>query len=74
MAAREYLRTAVEAITSDDSGMYFVRAGAFCGIVGVAAQSLWETGLTTPANAFLAAVAAAIVIHRPTRSDRPGGA
>lgn len=75
MAAREYLRTAMETITSDDSGMYFVRAGAFCGLAGVAVQSVWETGLTTPANAFLAAVTAAIVIHRPSpRSGRPGAA
>jgi O-antigen ligase len=72
MAAREYLRNAAEMITSDGSGMYFVRAGAFCGLVGVAAQSVWETGLTTPANALLAAILAAIVVHLPTRSDRQG--
>jgi hypothetical protein len=30
----------------------------------VAVQSVWETGLTTPANAVLAALAAAIVVHR----------
>jgi O-antigen ligase len=74
MAARDYLRIAVEAMTGDGSGMYFVRAGALCGLAGVAAQSFWETGLTTPANAFLAAVAAAIVIHRPARAERPGHA
>ena len=72
LAAREYFRNAVEMIASDSSGMYFVRAGAFCGLAGVAAQSLWETGLTTPANAFLAAVLAAIVVHVPARSDRTG--
>ena len=33
------------------------------GLVGVALQSLWETGLTIPANAALAAVLAAILLH-----------
>ena len=38
-----------------------------------AAQSVWETGLTTPANAVLAAIAAAIVLHRSaTGDDRTG--
>jgi O-antigen ligase len=74
LAARHYLRHAAGTFTGDNSGMYFVRAGAFCGLAGVAAQSIWETGLTTPANAFLAAILAAIVIHQPTRSDRPGDA
>jgi hypothetical protein len=50
-------------LAADRSGMYWVRAGAFCGLCGVAAQSVWETGLTMPANAALAAVAAAIVVH-----------
>jgi len=36
----------------------------FSGLVGAAVQSLWETGLTTPANAVLAAVLGAIVVHR----------
>ena len=44
--------------------MYFLRAGALCGLFGVAVQSVWETGLTTPANAVLAALAAAMVVHR----------
>ena len=48
---------------ADRSGMYWIRGGAFCGLAAVAAQSLWETGLTMPANAALAALAAAIVVH-----------
>jgi O-antigen ligase len=71
LACRAYLRDAAAAIRHDHSGMYFVRAGACCGLAGVAAQSVWETGLTTPANAVLAAVLAAIVVHAPIRSDRP---
>ena len=67
-------RAAAAAMRNDASGMYFVRAGACCGLAGAAAQSIWETGLTTPANALLAAVLAAIVVHAPVRSDRPGDA
>jgi O-antigen ligase len=74
MALRAYVREAVRMLAGDRSGMYLVRAGALCGLAAVAAQSLWETGLTTPANAFLAAVLAAIVVHAPIRADRPGDA
>ena len=66
------LQESLQALARDDSGMYFLRAGALCGLFGVAVQSLWETGLTTPANAVLAALSAAIVVHRSAprvRSD-----
>ena len=67
---RAWRRDAAAALRSDTSGMYYVRAGACCGLAGAAAQSLWETGLTTPANALLAAVLAAIAVHMPIRADR----
>ena len=51
----------------DASGMYWIRAGALAGLAGAAAQSLWETGLITPANAALACVLCAIVLHEPRR-------
>ena len=70
LACRAYFRDAVAALRHDDSGMYFVRAGACCGLAGAAAQSVWETGLTVPANAVLAAILAAIVVHAPVRPDR----
>ncbi len=50
-------------LSADNSPMYFLRAGAAAGLAGVAVQSLWETGLTVPANAALAAVLAAILVH-----------
>lgn len=71
---RIWVRDAAAARRHDTSGMYYVRAGACCGLAGAAAQSLWETGLTTPANALLAAVLAAIAIHVPIRADRERGA
>ena len=60
-----YARNAWRCLASDKSGVYWIRAGALCGLAGVAAQSLWEVGLTMPANAALAAIAAAIVVHDP---------
>ena len=74
LALRAYLRDAAAKLAADRSRMYFVRAGALCGLAGVAAQSFWETGLTTPANALLAAVVAAIAVHVPARPDRAGHA
>ena len=59
-----FVRASRTALARDESGMYFLRAGALSGLFGVAVQSVWETGLTTPANAVLAALAAAIVVHR----------
>ena len=63
-AAIALVNAAVARLREDQSGMYWIRAGAVCGLIGVAAQSLWETGLTTPANGVLAAMTAAIAVHR----------
>lgn len=59
-----FARDSIRALARDDSGMYFLRAGAVSGLAGVAVQSIWETGLATPANGVLAAIVAAIVVHR----------
>lgn len=71
LALVAFVRRSVQRLVSDRSGMYWVRTGAAAGLSGVAVQSLWETGLTTPANAALAAVSAAIVLHTPVRTG-PG--
>lgn len=62
-----YIRQAWGRVAADQSGMYWIRAGALAGLAGAAAQSIWETGLVTPANAALASVLCAIVIHEPRR-------
>jgi putative inorganic carbon (HCO3(-)) transporter len=54
---------AAKRVAADASSMYWVRAGALCALVGVAVQSVWDTGLTAPANATLAALAAAIAVY-----------
>jgi O-antigen ligase len=53
-----YLRT-------DRTAMFWVRAGAISGIIAVAIQSIWDTGLRTPANGVLFAVIAAVALHDP---------
>jgi putative inorganic carbon (hco3(-)) transporter len=63
-----YVRQAWARVAADQSGMAWIRAGALSGLAGAAAQSVWETGLATPANAALAAVLCAIVIHEPRRN------
>ena len=70
LALGAFAREAWRRLGADRSGMYWIRAGAFCGLAGVAAQSVWETGLTMPANAALAALAAAIVLHDPAFEAR----
>jgi putative inorganic carbon (HCO3(-)) transporter len=68
IALAALLRAAWTSLRADRSPMYFIRAGAASGLAGVAAQSLWETGLTIPANAALAAVLVAVVVHVPSRA------
>lgn len=57
-------------LAAEKSGIYWIRAGAACGLMAVALQSLWETGLVMPANAALAAVLAAIVLHERLPAEK----
>jgi O-antigen ligase len=56
-------RTIRKQLRAESSGAYWIRAGAACGLLAAALQSLWETGLIMPANAGLAAVVAAIASY-----------
>ena len=47
----------------DKTPIYWVRVGAVSGLIAVAVQSIWETGLRVPANGMLFAVLAAIALH-----------
>jgi hypothetical protein len=63
----------LKSLGADRSPIFWVRAGAICGVLAVAVQSVWDTGLRTPANGVLFAVIAAIALHeRPSVSDRSG--
>ena len=61
-AARERLRQREEPLR----WMRVASAGA---LVGVAIQSLWETGLTLPANGMFAAALAGLLVHEATPPD-----
>jgi O-antigen ligase len=63
VALAAFVRAARERLTSETSGVFWIRAGAACGLGAVALQSVWETGLVMPANAALAALLAALVVH-----------
>jgi putative inorganic carbon (HCO3(-)) transporter len=64
-----FTRVAARRLREDHSGMYWIRGGAAAGLAGVAVQSLWEVGLTTPANAAMAVVLAAALVHTPLQSE-----
>lgn len=58
----------------DSDVVFWFRAGAASGVVGVAVQCLWDTGLRMPANGVLFAVAAAMALHEsPETTDQKSG-
>ena len=63
LAAGFFLVVAGRSLKHDLSANYLIRAGACAGMIGVLVQSIWETGLTMPANALLFAMLAAIATH-----------
>jgi hypothetical protein len=67
-----FVRLARRRLTCERYDLYWIRRGAAAGLVGIAVQSLWETGLRMPANAILAAVLAAILVAPVTSSNTTG--
>jgi hypothetical protein len=67
LALAAFARAGWRSLETDRSGVFWLRAGAASGLCGVAIQSLWETGLTVPANAAMATALAAMVLHVPMR-------
>jgi O-antigen ligase len=55
----------INRLRRDRTPIFWLRAGAVSGIIAVAIQSIWDTGLRTPANGVLFAVIAAIALHEP---------
>lgn len=74
IAAGLFLLLARRSLTQDLSPNYLIRAGACAGIAGVLVQSMWETGLTMPANALLFAMLAAIATYTEPRASGWSGA
>ena len=63
VAAACYLAAARRALQDDTSPQRIMRVAALAALAGVAVQSLFETGLRTPANLLLFVVTAAIAIR-----------
>jgi O-antigen ligase len=62
----------VSRLASDRTPVFWIRAGAVSGIVGLLVQSVWETTFRMPANAALFAVLAAVALHQaPASVVRP---
>jgi O-antigen ligase len=57
------------AMGADRTSIFWLRAGALAGIVAVAVQSIWDTGLRMPANGILFATIAALALHEPRGSS-----
>ena len=55
----------VTRLAGDRTPIFWVRAGGVSGVIAVAVQSIWDTGLRTPANGVLFAAIAAIALHQP---------
>jgi O-antigen ligase len=69
MAAYTWL--AARRLREDSTPAVWLRIGSLAGLVAVAVQGLWETGLRMPANGILFAVVAAIAVHRPRTAEQP---
>jgi O-antigen ligase len=59
----------VRTLSRREHPMMWMWVGASAALVAVAVKSIWETGLTLPANGMLAAVAAAILLHGSPRQS-----
>jgi O-antigen ligase len=63
------IRTARAQLAYDDGPSRFLRVGACAALAGIAVQSIWETGLRSPANLLLAAILAAIAVRPLDRRE-----
>jgi len=55
--------TITRRLRGDRTNVFWIRAGAACGLVAVAVQNFFEMTLRVPANGVLLAIAAAIAAH-----------
>ena len=64
------LRLIGRRLSADRSPVFWIRAGAASGLLAVAFQSVWDTGLRMPANSLLFGSLAALALHQPVGSTR----
>jgi O-antigen ligase len=55
--------TILQRLRADRTPVYWIRAGAASGIIGVLVHSIWETTFRMPANAVLFALLTAVAMH-----------
>jgi O-antigen ligase len=70
MAIGAFAAAAWRRLRRADDPLRWMRVAGMGALVGVAVQSIWETGLTLPANGMLAAAVAALVVHEPRPEPR----
>ena len=56
-------------LRADRTSIFWIRAGAASGVVAIAVQSVWDTGLRMPANAVLFALLAAVALHESGKAS-----
>jgi O-antigen ligase len=78
VAAVAFLAAAWRQLRTHGTSVQWMRVAAAAALVGVAVQSIWETGLTIPANGMFAAALAGLLVHTGTHgpysphpSERP---
>ncbi len=59
------VRLARTRLREDRTPVFWIRVGAAAGAVGLAVQSIWETGIRTPANMMLFAAVSALLVAAP---------
>jgi O-antigen ligase len=69
VAVAALIAAARQALQHDRGEIFWVRAAAAAGLMGMAVQSIWETSLRMPANAVLCAAIAGVLVHRRQRDD-----
>jgi O-antigen ligase len=61
-------------LREDRAPIFWIRAGAASGLIAVAVQSVWDTGLRMPANAVLFVLLAAVALHEREEPSARGPA
>lgn len=72
LAALALCSSIARRLREDRSKGFWIRAGAVASLTGLLVQSIWETGLTMPANDVLFAIVCAIAVHGYREHGRAG--
>ena len=67
LAMSAFIAIAWRQLRRRDDPVRWMRVAGVAGLIAVAVQSIWETGLTLPANGMLAAALAGLVVHEERR-------